>query len=111
MPIRLFMILLMIVMAVAVLIGLIVLQIVLAKRENKWLGLVIPVILFVITLVYPLNTIAQAGEITSGMVAQMVLVFLLSNIPTIIVTFIYLACRENIKKKNQQATMETKNND
>lgn len=72
---------------------LIVLQLCLSKRDSKWAGLVLPLIAFLIGLIYPLNMIAPADGLTIGFVLQMVLVWLMGNIPTIVFLGIYFAVR------------------
>lgn len=72
---------------------LIFLQIFLAKRENKWSGLILPVIAFLIGLIYPLNMVAPATGVTIGFWLQMVLIWLMGNIPTIVFLGIYFMVR------------------
>lgn len=73
---------------------LIALQLYLSKRSSKWAGLVLPLIAFLIGLIYPLNMIAPADGLTLGFVLQMVLVWLMGNIPTIAFLGIYFAVRK-----------------
>ena len=75
-------------------VGVIVLQVFLSKRESKWPGLVLPVIAFLFGLLYPLNMAAPAEGVTGGFVFYMFLVWLLGNIPTIIFLAIYFGCRK-----------------
>lgn len=107
-----------------VVIGGIILQIFLSRRQNKWLGLILPAISLIISLVMVLsiaafstvkataretgseNSVAvEQQERTEGGSASAVLstvsVFLLSNIPTVILTGIYFACREKLKKNKE----------
>ena len=85
----------------ALLVGVIFLQIYLSKRESKWPGLVLPIISFLFGLLYPLNMVAPSEGVTVGFIVQMVMVWLLGNIPTIIFLAIYFGCREK-KHRNKQ---------
>lgn len=85
----------------ALLAGVILLQIYLSKRESKWPGLVFPIISFIFSLLYPLNMITPSDGVTTGFVFQMLIVWLLANIPTIIFLAIYFGCREK-KYRNKQ---------
>ena len=76
--------------------GMIFLQIFLSKKESKWLGLILPVICFVNSLLILLAVIANAlylGEMIIIMLTQ----FLLFNIPTAILLAIYAACRATVR--------------
>lgn len=79
--------------------GIVLLQIWLSKREGKWPGLILPILTFLLSLLYPLNMIAPAGGVTAGFVLQMLLVWFLANIPTIVLLMIYFACREKQRRK------------
>lgn len=107
--------------------GIVWLQIFLSKKRNKWLGLFIPMICFIFSLVSvlsipmytsKLNTVTTIKTETSDgvvieeethvedniekpsigqMLSMTVPIFLITNIPTIIFIAIYFACREKIK--------------
>jgi len=103
----------------------IILQIKLSKKENKWLGLVLPIISFLnaaaiaasvlffmasvaITSVYvnggefTLETvIAQPGDVIGTAAA----IFGMFNIPTIILLIIYFATRSKINDKSKLEKM------
>ena len=81
--------------------GTILLQIFLSKRESKIPGLVLPIIAFLFGLLYPLNMIAPSEGVTAGFIVQMIVVWLLGNIPTIILLAIYFGCRGQ-KRRNKQ---------
>lgn len=113
-----------IILYLAVIAGFVVLQIFLSKRESKWLGLILPIISLLFSILMCLSvagysailtegveTVLENGEVVqqteilseeSGDIASIILptilVFLLSNIPTIILTAIYFGCREKIKR-------------
>lgn len=81
--------------------GVIVLQIFFSKRESKWPGLELPIIAFLFGLLYPLNMMAPSDGVTVGFVFQMILVWLLGNIPTIIFLAIYFGCRGKQRRNKQ----------
>ena len=81
--------------------GIIWLQIFLSKKENKWPGLMLPIISFLFGLIYPLNMVAPSDGITAGFIVQMIMVWLLGNIPTIIFLTIYFGCRGKQHKNKQ----------
>lgn len=112
--------------------GGIALQIFLSRRKNKWLGLVLPLLCLLVSLlavfsiaVYTggeltMQEIATDGTIvheeiieqqkqpiamTGNSIIQMIIVFLLYNIPTVILLIIYFACREQVKKNSQLEKM------
>lgn len=84
-------------------VGGILLQIFLSKRENKWLGLILPLLTFLNAL---LNVLAIAD---TGSTAQNVLLVLttvlVGNIPTLILLAIYWAAREKRRIKSQMDKM------
>lgn len=105
--------------------GSIWLQIFLSKKNNKWLGLIIPLICFMFSIMIvfslPMYTtgITSVTETINGvvtdktitlqsekpsifsMLATVIPVFLISNIPTLIFLAIYSACREKLKLRNE----------
>ena len=82
----------------ALLVGVILLQIYLSKRESKWPGLVLPIISFLISFVYPLN---MAIPSVGGFIVALILGWLLANIPTIILLAIYFSCRGKQRRNKQ----------
>ena len=85
----------------ALLVGVIFLQIYLSKRESKWPGLVLPIIAFLWGLLYPLSTAVPSEGVTIGFIFQMLLIWLLGNIPTIIFLAIYFGCRGKQRRNKQ----------
>ena len=81
--------------------GVILLQIFLSKRESRWPGLVLPILCFLYGLLYPLNRVAPSDGISAGFVLQMIFVWLLGNIPTIVLLVIYFVCREKFRRRKQ----------
>ena len=112
-------------------VGVVWLQIFLSKRQSRWLGLVLPCICLILSLVVvlgmeaftagsrvqefyengqliqrvaePLVPNAQNGM--GGHVLAILMVFLVGNIPTICLVAIYFACREKMRREASLAKM------
>ena len=78
----------------------VMLQIFLSKREGRWPGLVLPGIAFLFGLLYPLNMIAPPDGSAVGIAGQVVLVWFIGNIPTIVLLAVYFGCRKG-KHRNK----------
>lgn len=89
------------ILAILLLTGIVFLQIFLSKRENKWPGLVLPIMAFLSGLLFPLNMAVPSSGVSVGFIFQMILVWLLGNIPTILLLTIYFACRGKQRRKKQ----------
>ena len=77
----------------------ILLQIFLSTRKNKWWGLILPILTFLFALIIvPLNMMAPPTGIDSSFILNMAVTFLIFNIPTILFYIIYLVCRKNKEK-------------
>ena len=87
------------VIVVVLLVGIVALQVFLSGKRNKWLGLFMPIISFLLTLVIPLNMVAPSEGITSDFLLSMMLVLVIANIPTVFLSLIYVACREKYRVK------------
>ncbi len=87
-----------IVLAVFV-VGGILLQIFLSKRESKWPGLVLPAISFLWSLLYLFNMM-DTGSVVQNILTALLTV-LLSNIPTLVLLVIYWAVREKYRKRSE----------
>lgn len=81
--------------------GGVLLQIFLSKRESRMPGLVLPILAFLLGLLFPLNMTAPSAGITVGFILQMLVVWLLGNIPTIILLAIYFGCRGRQRRRKQ----------
>ena len=81
--------------------GTILLQIFLSRRESRWPGLVLPILAFLLGLLYPLNMVAPPEGVTAGLILQIILVWLLGNIPTIVLLAIYFGCRGKQRRSRQ----------
>ena len=87
------------VFVLVVLVGGILLQIFLSKRESRWPGLVLPLLAFLWSLLGPLN-VMDTGSVSQNVL--LVLVTLLAgNIPTLILLAIYWAVREKRRVRDQ----------
>lgn len=86
------------IMLITVLLGSIAVQIFLSSKEKAWQGLIMPVIMFIISFLFPFS-IESAGGITALLVLKMIGVWLLANIPTLILLFIYLLLRGKLSRK------------
>lgn len=89
----------------AVLVGIVFLQIFLSKRESRWPGLILPIISFLVALLNPLLMAMPPEGVTGSFVFQMIVVFLLANIPTVVLLGIYFGCREKLRRKKQLEKM------
>lgn len=83
---------------IVILAAIIGLQIFLSKRENKWLGLILPIFSFLLAvLIVPLNMMVPATGVDISYIITLILAFALYNIPTIIFGIIYVVCRKKRK--------------
>lgn len=107
--------------------GSIWLQIFLCKMKNKWLGLIIPLICFMVSIIiifslsmYTNTQITSVTKTINGvvvadkaitpqsekpsmlsMLAAVIPLFIILNIPTLVFLAIYYACREKLKLRNE----------
>lgn len=90
------------------LVALVSLQIFLSKKENKWLGLILPAINVIYSIFIILGT-AFAGSLSVGqIIIQALMSFLLCNTSTMILIVIYFVYREKMKrsKRNDEINAE-----
>ncbi len=76
--------------------GIIALQVFLSKAANKWLGFILPAIHVVFSLLVVFGQAMFAPGL--DMVFTILYIFLIFNIPTVILLAIYAACRGNRKR-------------
>lgn len=81
------------------------LQIFLSKKNNKWFGLVLPIISFGYSLLMVFNIAVYNGMTSREVFWLIAATLFLSNIPTLILMVIYFACREKMKRKSELAKM------
>jgi len=84
-------------------VGAIFLQIFLSKRENKWPGLVLPVICMLYPLILLLN-VAAAGN-AGSVIATLIMSVFMGSIPAAILLAVYFACRSGRTKKQEMEKM------
>lgn len=76
--------------------AIILLQIFLCKRKNKWLGLVTPIISFGLSILWILGIPYYLAM--SALILKIIIVFIIANIPTAIFLYIYFIVRNNTEK-------------
>lgn len=81
-------------------VGAIALQVFLSKKESKFLGLILPIISVLNSLIIVLNIAGDAMTKTQILIA-LVSAFLIGNIPTIILMAIYFGIREKLKIESE----------
>ena len=86
------------------LVGGILLQIFLSRRESRWPGLVLPLLAFLQSLLLVLN-VADTGSASQNVLTVLV-TLLVGNIPTLVLLAVYWAAREKIRVKSQMERME-----
>ena len=87
------------------LVGIVLLQIFLSKREGRWPGLILPLLTFLYSLLMACSAVAYNGEIPWGAILASLI---LGNIPTVILLAIYAACREKFHKRSELDKMQIK---
>ena len=85
------------------LVGGVLLQIFLSKRESRWPGLVLPLLTFLCSLLGPLN-VADTGSVSQN-VLLVAVTLLAGNIPTLVLLAIYWAAREKHRVRDQMEQM------
>lgn len=81
------------VVVLAIIIGILILQIFLSKAKNKWLGIIIPVFNVIFAIIFSLNGREWGAAIVS---------FLIMIVPFVINIIIYLTCRSKLDEKNNR---------
>ena len=86
-------------------VGGILLQIFLSKRERKWPGLVLPLLSLLYSLLMACSAVAYSEKIIWGPILTSLI---LGNIPTVILLAIYAACREKRRTRGELDKMQIK---
>ena len=86
-------------------VGGILLQIFLSKRERKWPGLVLPLLSLLYSLLMACSAVAYSEKIIWGPILTSLI---LGNIPTVILLAIYATCREKRRKRGELDKMQIK---
>ena len=84
-------------------VGGVLLEIFLARRESKWPGLVLPVLTLLYSLAMACNVAAIGDSFPWGALLGTLVV---GNIPTVELLAIYVACREKQRKRSELDKME-----
>ena len=93
---RVIFLLIFLVVSIGFTVGSAILQVYLSKRESKWPGLALPIATFFLSVMVVLG-IGMYG----GAAMALVFLFLLMNIPTVILLVIYIVCRGKRQKLEQ----------
>ena len=93
----------MLVFVLAFVVGGILLQIFLSKRESKWPGLILPLLTFLYALLMACSAVAYEGGIPWGAILASLI---LGNIPTLILLAIYAACRARSRTRREMDKMQ-----
>lgn len=84
--------------------GILILQFYLTKMENKWIGLILPTLNLLLSMV--VFSIYIPTMLYGGLIYNVINIFLLlliPNIPTIALLLIYFIGRRKMKSKSQEA--------
>ena len=84
-------------------VGGVLLEIFLARRESKWPGLVLPVLTLLYSLAMACNVAAIGDSFPWGALLGTLVV---GNIPTVVLLAIYVACREKQRKRSELDNIE-----
>ena len=79
-------------------VGGVLLQIFLSKKDSKWLGLILPIITFSISVIAVANVAMFSIDVKQTLLT-IVSVLAIYNIPTVILLCVYKACRSKIKER------------
>ena len=86
---------------------LVVIQIFLSKAESKWIGLILPSLTFLCSLLVPLGLLVMMIYMPGADTILMLLgLFILGNIPTVILLVVNYVCREKVWKKKEIEKMK-----
>ena len=88
----------MLVFVLGLLVGIVLLQIFLSKREARWPGLILPLLTFLYSLLMACSAVAYEGGIPWGAILASLV---LGNIPTVILLAIYAAGRDRFRKRSE----------
>lgn len=77
--------------------GAIALQVFLSKKQNKFIGLILPTIALLFSLIMVLNVVFEETMTNWQVFFTLFSTFFIGNIPTIILLAIYFGIREKLK--------------
>lgn len=82
-----------------------VLHIILSKKENKFLGLILPTINVLFSINAVVGFAMFNGVTNTDATLECISIFFMYNISTIILLCIYYSCRKKLNKNNEQDKM------
>lgn len=86
---------------------LVVIQIFLSKAESKWIGLILPALTFLCSLLVTLGLLVMMIYMPGADTILMLFgLFILGNIPTVILLVVNYVCREKVWKKKEIEKMK-----
>lgn len=91
---------------ILVLRAVVALQVFLSKMRSKYPGLILPMIFFALSLLYPLNIVAPEDASTAKLLLMVLVVLLIANIPTMVLLGIYMTCRDKVGRKKELEKMK-----
>ncbi len=94
-----------IILLILIFAGTIFLQIVLSKKESKWLGLMLPAIFVVLSVIKVLGLPIPPSAAREQTISIIFSIILLYNIPAVLLLSIYFICRKNNKKNKELEKM------
>ena len=78
-----------------VILAIILIQVFLSKRKNKWLGLILPALTLISSFIYlATNTWVHQQEVSLNFVIKLFVIWVAINIPTVMLLGIYLGDRK-----------------
>ena len=81
--------------------GAIALQVFLSKKQNKFIGLILPTIALLFSLIMVLNVVFEETMTNWQVFFTLFSTFFIGNIPTIILLAIYFGIREKMKIESE----------
>lgn len=85
------------------------LQIYFSKMKSRWIGLILPGLTLIYSIIIVLNIVEPSVDIsTTQRIAMVLSAFITSNIPTIILLAIYAVVRQKLKRKSEIDKMNIK---
>ncbi len=86
---------------------LVVLQIFLSRAESKWLGFILPALTFICSLLLPLSILVMMIYMPGTDVILLMLgIFVVGNIPTVVLLVVNYVCRKQFLKKKEIEKMK-----
>jgi len=83
------------------LVGIVILQMFLSKRENKWVGLILPMINVIASMMAVYSMAFFHKKSFTEIIVQFSVIFISWNISTVSLISIYFTCRQKFKNKKE----------